>query len=341
MPKFTSYGLVNPKLHYHVFRTELIDKTLSQIIGETPSEGGHYITVWAPRQAGKSWVLHSVLRQVREEGEYDWIEAVEINLQDLDWISDPHVVVQEIASRIFFELGMDITEAPVPEKVSDFHKIFTSDILKKPLILIMDEFDALQPEVIKAIVGTLRNIYIHRQKESDKNATEKHYRLHGVALIGVRSVLGIESRSGSPFNVQRSINIPNLTYEEVNDLFQQYIEASGQLIEQDVIDRIYYELRGQPGLTCWFGELLTECFNPTPDQPITMTEFNVVYRRARNTQPNSNITNLIKKAHEPAYKEEILQLFQTTDKVPYPKAALQLLCQRDVWSTRSSPRCFY
>ena len=48
-----------------------------------------------------------------------------------------------------------------------------------------------------------------------------------------------------------------------------------------------------------------------------MSEFNIVYGRAKNTQPNSNIMNLVKKAHEPAYKDEVLQLFQTTDKVPF------------------------
>ncbi|MEM7132032.1 MAG: hypothetical protein AAF702_37325 [Chloroflexota bacterium] len=205
----------------------------------------------------------------------------------------------------------------LPTHVSDLHEIFTSAVLKKPLILIMDEFDALQPQVIKSIAGVLRNVYIRRQKQDDKHTAEKSYLLHGVALIGVRSVLGLESKSGSPFNTQRSINIPNLTEAEVNDLFQQYITATGQTIEQDVIDRIYYEFRGQPGLTCWFGELLTERFNPNPDRSITMTEFNIVYNRAQATQPNSNIMNLIKKAHEPIYKEEVMQLFQTTEKVPF------------------------
>jgi len=315
MPKFTSYGLVDPEINYSVPRTELIEQTLNQVMGETPEKGGHYITIWAPRQTGKSSVLHSVRRRVSEESEHDWIDAVEINLQDLSEISEPHVIVQEIAARIFFGLGMDETEHPLPDKVSDFHKIFTSDILEKPLILIMDEFDALQPQAIKAVVGVLRNIYIHRQKEPEKSTTEKHYLLHGVALIGVRSVLGVDNKSGSPFNVQRSINIPNLTETEVNDLYQQYIAFSGQMIEQDVIDRIYYEFRGQPGLTCWFGELLTERFNPTPDQPITMVEFASVYGDAQATQPNSNILNLIKKAHTPVYKEQILQLFQTGDKI--------------------------
>jgi hypothetical protein len=36
----------------------------------------------------------------------------------------------------------------------------------------------------------------------------KDYLLHGMALIGVRAVLGVENVKGSPFNVQRSVHIP-------------------------------------------------------------------------------------------------------------------------------------
>ena len=57
MRKFWSYGPVNTNLHYYVPRTELIERALVQLIGEDPNEGGHYITVWAPRQAGKTWVM--------------------------------------------------------------------------------------------------------------------------------------------------------------------------------------------------------------------------------------------------------------------------------------------
>ena len=120
-----------------------------------------------------------------------------------------------------------------------------------------------------------------------------------------------------PLITQRSVHIPNLTEAEVNELFHQYVTESGQVVEQDVIDRLYYELRGQPGLTGWFGELMTKTFNATPDQPITMTEFDYVYGEASDAQPNANITNLIQKAHEPEYKERVLKLFQTTDKTPF------------------------
>ncbi len=127
------------------------------------------------------------------------------------------------------------------------------------------------------VVGAFRNIYIHRMDEVKKSTEQKTYLLHGAALIGVRSVLGIENQKGSPFNVQRSVHIPNLTYDEVKGIFQWYEKESGQTIDPDVIDCLFYETNGQPGLTCWFGELLTETYNPDPEKPITMSNFKVKF----------------------------------------------------------------
>ena len=95
-----------------------------------------------------------------------------------------------------------------------------------------------------------------------------------MALIGVRSVLGIENKRGSPFNVQRSLHIPNLTKGEVFQMYQWYERESGQQVEEAVIERVYDETQGQPGLVSWLGELLTETYNE--HQPtITSRDFEV------------------------------------------------------------------
>ncbi|MCP4108110.1 MAG: hypothetical protein GY749_21615, partial [Desulfobacteraceae bacterium] len=55
MRKFSSYGPVDTDLHYYVPRKELVDRAYTQLKGVIPDKGGHYITVWAPRQTGKTW----------------------------------------------------------------------------------------------------------------------------------------------------------------------------------------------------------------------------------------------------------------------------------------------
>ena len=54
MRRFSSYGPLRPNLHYYAPRDALLESAYTQLIGEIPDEGGHYITVWAPRQTGKT-----------------------------------------------------------------------------------------------------------------------------------------------------------------------------------------------------------------------------------------------------------------------------------------------
>ena len=202
--------------------------------------------------------------------------------------------------------------------IEDFQNVFHKSLLKKPLILILDEFDALEEDAISAIVGAFRNIYNIRQAQSDKKSHEKDYLLHSVALIGVRAVLGIENKKGSPFNVQRSLHIPNLTFSEVENMFRWHEKESGQLVEQEVIERLFYETRGQPGLTSWFGELLTEGWEKLPvtqNMPIDTALFKKIYAAAESMLPNNNILNIISKARQEPYKQTVLDMFRTDEKI--------------------------
>jgi hypothetical protein len=138
--------------------------------------------------------------------------------------------------------------------------------------------------------------------------SRESYVLHSLALIGVRSVLGIDSPRGSPFNVQRSLQIPNLTHGEVVDMFQQYQSESLQVVEPNVVDSLFEATRGQPGLVGWFGELLTEKYNPGTDKPIDTATWESVYASAVYVEWNNSLLNLGKKAREP-YRSEVMRLF--------------------------------
>jgi hypothetical protein len=83
------------------------------------------------------------------------------------------------------------------------------------------------------------------------------------------------------------------------------------------VERIWYEFKGQPGLTCWFGEQLTETYNQATNQPITMAHFEYVYATAINLLPNNNILNIVSKAKVEPYKPFVLELFQTKKKVRF------------------------
>ncbi len=313
MRKFSSYGPVSKKRHFYVPRTELVNAATLKLTGDFPDEGGHYITVWAPRQCGKSWIMNETLYQLNQDDRFD---ALKLELESLKHIQNPDQAVASIGNRIAGYLDL---ECGLVKGIEDFEALFKRDVLKKPLILICDEFDALPEPVISCVVSIFRNIYNVRLKNAAPSS-EKEFLLHGVALIGVRSVLGIENVKGSPFNVQRSMHIPNLTLEEVQSMFQWYEKESGQTLALDVVERIHEETRGQPGLVSWFGELLTEGYEwrkPDRGRPIVMDDFGKVFSDAIHVLPNNNILNIISKAKQEPYRETVLELFKTRDIMPF------------------------
>ena len=313
MRKFSSYGPIDTVLNYYVPRQNLIDDAVNHLVGEDPARGGHYITVWAPRQRGKSWILHKAVWQLRSDPRYAGFDVLKINLEHLKMTPDVVRIAQVIAREIGEKLALPAIEL---QQLDDFYTIFKRDVLQRPLILILDEFDALTPQAISGLVSVFRNIHNTRREQSEKASAEKDYLLHGMALIGVRSVLGLDNPRGSPFNVQRSLQIPNLTPEEVAEMYHWYERESGQTVEPAVIERIYTELRGQPGLTSWFGELLTETYNKH-NPTITLRDFEIVEAAASNRLPNTNIINLISKANEQPHRDFLIELFKTEEKIPF------------------------
>ncbi|MCP4344154.1 MAG: AAA family ATPase, partial [Desulfobacterales bacterium] len=314
MRRFSSYGPVHKELNYYVSREELIQNACVQIIGEKPEKGGHYITVWAPRQCGKTWTMHEVLWRLQKDKRFDVVKA---DIEHLKMTEDLEEIVQTVAEEIAW--GLDKTPSKV-KTFKDFENIFKKDMLDKPLILIIDEFDALCEEAISGIAGAFRNIYNKRSRQTNKTTGEKDYLLHSVALIGVRNVLGIENERGSPFNMQRSVHIPNLTYEETDSMFKWYEKETGHKVEQEVTDRLYYETMGQPGLVSWFGELLTEgfeYFRPDYTRPLALKDFDEVYAAAIQVMPNNNILNIISKAKQEPHKYLVLEMFKTREKIPF------------------------
>ncbi len=314
MRRFFSYGPLNPKPHYYAPRETLIEKAYTTLVGENPQEGGHYITVWGPRQCGSTWVMLEVLRKIEET---DRFHVVKLDLEHLKTTTDIARIVTSIAKDISRELDI---KHPLPKRLEEFQEFFSRDVLEKPLVLILDEFDALPEEVINSLAGIFRNIFNRRQKDLRRTGKEQWYRLHGLALIGVRSVLGIENVKGSPFNVQRSLHIPNLTLEEVQKMFQWYEKDSGQKVETEVVERLFYETRGQPGLIGWFGELFTEGFEGYANDstaPIGIREFERVYSAAIYALPNNNILNIISKVKEEPNKTLLLELYKTEDKLEF------------------------
>jgi hypothetical protein len=254
--------------------------------------------------------MREVMLEIRARDTFD---VAMISLQSAQTITSDQEVLALFAEKLASWFGRPF---PAISAWKDLPRLFAPPAVERPLILIIDEFDALAEEFINKFANEFRDIYITRQTEMGQS----NCLLHGLALIGVRGVLGIENVKGSPFNVQRSMHIPNLSRDEVGAMFREYESESGQPVESEVVDRIHGETRGQPGLVSWFGELLTEGYDgysPDKTRSIGPEVLDSVFQDAVDALPNNHVLNIISKAKRDPYKTAVLELFKTRQAMPF------------------------
>ncbi len=309
MRQFSSYGPVDARHHFCVERRQLVDWCVNQLVGES-DEGGHYFTIWAARQTGKTWLMRQVLQEVPKRfGDKFILLSFSLGkLRGLNFVPSPDPEAVNFPNYLGELLQQEFSHKPTIENWGDFLALFSREknVCDRPLIMLIDEVDTIPSALLDLMVARFRELYLDRST---------HW-LHGLALVGVRAVLGIESQRGSPFNIQRSLHVPNLTADEVREMYQQYQTESGQSIEPAVVEKVYESTRGQPGLVSWFGELLTESYNKVKEQPIDIRNWNRVWAAALFAEPNNTIMNLIAKARMVEYQDFLLQLF-THANVPF------------------------
>ena len=102
-------------------------------------------------------------------------------------------------------------------------------------------------------------------------------------------------------------------------------------------------MRGQPGLTCCFGELLTETYNQDKSAPIDLARFYDVFRTALYALPNNNIQNIVSKAKQRPYRDVVLRLFKTDRRIAFrhDNEFLNFLYMNGVVDIEKDPEGFF
>lgn len=306
MRRFYSYGPVDCEEHFCVERRLMVACCLDQLIGN-PEKGGHFFTIWAPRQTGKTWLMRQMKAEI-DKHYGNQFTVFNFSFGNLRGLEDRPGIPWD-NTRLPQALT-DILESALPGHPAvptwkTFVQLFAKEggLWDRPLILLIDEVDTAPPLLLDWIVGCFRELYLSRETNW----------LHGLALVGVHAVLGIGSKHGSPFNIQKSLHVPNLSQGEVEDLYQQYQVESGQMIDPAVVAQVYHDTKGQPGLVSWFGELLTEKYNPGVDKIISQETWEEVWNAARFLEPNNTVMNLVAKARLPEYQGFLVKLFTRAD----------------------------
>ncbi|MCP4155197.1 MAG: hypothetical protein GY757_46155 [bacterium] len=121
MRHFGSYGPLDTEEHFYVPREALIDKAYHQLLGSNPKKNGQYITVWAPRQSGTSWLLRETLYRLKQFRD-NAFDVLKLNLEDQKDKTNVPDILQSIAGKIGEELGKTFTGINDQQKFQDIFK---------------------------------------------------------------------------------------------------------------------------------------------------------------------------------------------------------------------------
>ena len=136
-----------------------------------------------------------------------------------------------------------------------------SESLPKPVVLFIDEIDALVGDSLVSVLRQLLAGYANRPKAFPNS----------IVLCGVRDVRDYRIvlsnqdivTGGSAFNIKaKSLRLGNFTPEEVRQLYQQHTDETGQVFDEACFPMIWEATEGQPWLVNALGNEVTYEIRP-------------------------------------------------------------------------------
>ena len=158
MRHFHSYGPVNSKAHFCVQRQALIAQGVEQLIGRD-EEGGHYFTIWAPRQTGKTWLMRQIELNINLQYP-DEFSILKFSLGGLRGMSFTPTENSDFPDRFGRLIKKSLPEHPEVKNWDDFSQLFSKNdgLWDRPLILLIDEVDTIPLSLIDLMVAQFREM---------------------------------------------------------------------------------------------------------------------------------------------------------------------------------------
>ena len=271
---FNTGGPCNPDYHY-MLRAEarLQDENVLRLI-----EQHAYFIVHAPRQTGKTTAMLELARHLNTSGRYIAILlSMEVGAafpNDVDAAENAILGEWKQAIRYALPPARQPPDWQPADQAGQQLSAFLGEwamAAERPLVIFLDEIDALQNEVLISVLRQLRSGYFRRPDGFPA----------ALALIGLRDVRDYKVASGgsdrlnspSPFNIAvRSIMLRNFTADEVHALLQQHTDETGQPFTPEALDHVFYLTQGQPWLVNALAKVAVEELVPDLSQPVTVAQ---------------------------------------------------------------------
>ena len=273
-----------------------------------------YFVLHAPRQTGKTSCMLALRDLLNRQGDYlavyANVEGGQASRNDVQSVVKS--TVDTIAEQARSVISSEIVQQ-VRDSVQDIGKdAMLATFLKrlceaipKPLVLFIDEIDALVGDSLVSILRQVRSGYIDRPGAFPNS----------IVLCGVRDVRDYRIvlsnqdiiTGGSAFNIKaESLRLGNFTPEEVRQLYMQHTEETGQEFDEACFPMIWEATEGQPWLVNALGYEVTMRMKGNRDRTVRIipemiyrAQEQIIYRR------DTHIDILIDKLMEPRVKRVI------------------------------------
>ena len=238
-----------------------------------------YFVLHAPRQSGKTTSVQDLARSLTAAGRYAALYAsCETGQTAGDDIERAvRSVLYGIGSSAEWNLPAELR--PPPEDPAVAAEVRLRHLLAawahacpRPVVLFLDEIDALQNGSLVSVLRQLRDGYTARPAPFPRS----------VGLVGLRDVRDVRDYkvrvrsdrdtlgTASPFNVKvRSLTLAAFSPEDVAALYRQHTDETGQLFTDEAVDRAWELTRGQPWLVNALAYQITETDIPDRTRAIT------------------------------------------------------------------------
>jgi hypothetical protein len=297
MRYFNTSGPCDPREHYTVLRQELIAKGLDRV------RRGRYLTIFAPRQSGKTTFFKLLLEALRQEGRLTPLQLSFENLKKATQKKFYRTLTSDLRDKLA-KIGIELPEAIEDElDLAEFFKSLHRQ--GHAFALVIDEFEGVPEAVLSELMHTFRKIYHERQD----------YALHSLMLVGVSTMAELIVSHASPFNIVDELKISYFSFDEVRELIGQYTSESGQPFEEEVIRAIYHNTNGQPGLVCALCAHLVEEIATDRSRPVTMDDFYKTLQHFLTERFDKNIINIVQKAKRK--KSFMLRMLFSGEPIPF------------------------
>ena len=273
-----------------------------------------YFVLHAPRQTGKTSCMLALRDYLNQKGEYLAVyanieagQAARNNVQSAV-ATTCGAIVRETELILKNKLAEDVRETIKNYDPNEMLSALLSRLcqaLDRPLVLILDEIDALVGDSLVSILRQIRSGYANRPSSFPQT----------IILCGVRDVRDYRIvlsnqdivTGGSAFNIKaKSLHLGNFTKEEIHALYMQHTQATGQEFDEACFPMIWEATEGQPWLVNALGYEVTMEIRENRNRTVRIipemiyrAQEQIIYRR------DTHIDILIDKLKEPRVKRVI------------------------------------